>query len=100
MKALGDNERPKNVPLSHYFVFRFECDWHRLVNASQGDNAADLAEAQKAVDEAVRTGEFRRSPRQPLHIQSRYMLFFTFRGQYCDAVLCLQRRLARKHSGS
>jgi hypothetical protein len=55
--AIGESERPKTVPISHYFLFRFECDWHRLVNASQGDNAESLAEAQKAVDEAVRTAK-------------------------------------------
>jgi len=52
VKALGDAERPKTVPLSHYLVFRYECDWHRLVNAAQGENAEEIAKAQSQVKEA------------------------------------------------
>ena len=44
--ALGENERPKTVPLTHYLLFKYEVDWHRLVNAAQGDNSAQIAEAQ------------------------------------------------------
>ena len=44
--ALGENERPKTVPLTHYLLFKYEVDWHRLVNAPQGDNSAQIAEAQ------------------------------------------------------
>jgi hypothetical protein len=47
--AIGEAERPKTVPLSHYLVFRYECDWHRLVNAAQGENAAEIAKAQEQV---------------------------------------------------
>ena len=32
--------------------FRYNCDWHRLVNASQGDNAEEIAKAQQQVQEA------------------------------------------------
>jgi len=44
--ALGENERPKTVPLTHYLLFKYEVDWHKLVNAPQGDNSAQIAEAQ------------------------------------------------------
>jgi chemotaxis protein histidine kinase CheA len=44
--ALAENERPKEVPLTHYLLFKYEVDWHRLVNAAQGDNSAQIAEAQ------------------------------------------------------
>jgi hypothetical protein len=44
--ALAENERPKTVPLTHYLLFKYEVDWHRLVNAPQGDNSAQIAEAQ------------------------------------------------------
>jgi DNA repair exonuclease SbcCD ATPase subunit len=50
--AIGEGERPKTVPISHYFVFHYECDWHHLVNASQGDNAEEIARAQREVAEA------------------------------------------------
>eukprot|EP00009_Paramoeba_aestuarina_P006883 CAMPEP_0201520418 /NCGR_PEP_ID=MMETSP0161_2-20130828/11187_1 /ASSEMBLY_ACC=CAM_ASM_000251 /TAXON_ID=180227 /ORGANISM="Neoparamoeba aestuarina, Strain SoJaBio B1-5/56/2" /LENGTH=210 /DNA_ID=CAMNT_0047918777 /DNA_START=40 /DNA_END=668 /DNA_ORIENTATION=+ len=44
--ALGQNERPKEVPLTHFLLDKYEVDWHVLVNAPQGDNSAKIAEAQ------------------------------------------------------
>ena len=44
--ALAENERPKEVPLTHFLLDKYEVDWHKLVNADQGDNAAKIAEAQ------------------------------------------------------
>jgi hypothetical protein len=44
--ALSENERPKTVPLTHFLLFKYEVDWHKLVNAPQGDNSAQIAEAQ------------------------------------------------------
>ena len=44
--ALGESERPKEVPLTHFLLFKFRVDWHVLVNAAQGDNSAQIAEAQ------------------------------------------------------
>ena len=44
--ALGQNERPKEVPLTHFLLDKYEVDWHKLVNAPQGDNSAQIAEAQ------------------------------------------------------
>ena len=44
--ALAQNERPKEVPLTHFLLDKFEVDWHKLVNAAQGDNSAQIAEAQ------------------------------------------------------
>eukprot|EP00009_Paramoeba_aestuarina_P008740 CAMPEP_0201520384 /NCGR_PEP_ID=MMETSP0161_2-20130828/10760_1 /ASSEMBLY_ACC=CAM_ASM_000251 /TAXON_ID=180227 /ORGANISM="Neoparamoeba aestuarina, Strain SoJaBio B1-5/56/2" /LENGTH=441 /DNA_ID=CAMNT_0047918715 /DNA_START=22 /DNA_END=1347 /DNA_ORIENTATION=+ len=44
--ALGQNERPKEVPLTHFLLDKYEADWHKLVNAPQGDNSAQIAEAQ------------------------------------------------------
>ena len=49
--AIGETERPKTVPLTHYLVFRYNYDWHILVNASQGDNQEELQKAQKMLDE-------------------------------------------------
>jgi len=44
--ALAENERPKEVPLTHFLLFKFETNWNKLVNAAQGDNSAKIAEAQ------------------------------------------------------
>jgi len=49
--AIGETERPKFVPLTHYLIFKYNIDWHILVNASQGDNQEELAKAQKMLDE-------------------------------------------------
>jgi len=39
------------VPIIHILIFRFKLDWHKLVNASQGDNRKELEEAQRKLDE-------------------------------------------------
>jgi len=39
------------VPLIHILIFKFKLDWHKLVNAAQGDNRAELEEAQRKLDE-------------------------------------------------
>jgi DNA repair exonuclease SbcCD ATPase subunit len=60
--AIAQNERPKEVPLTHYYLFKYGTDWHRLVNASQGDNSAEIAEAQhklKAVQSAFDAADAR-----------------------------------------
>jgi len=58
-QALKEKERPKTVPLSHFLIFKFDCDWHYLVNAAQGDNQEQVEQAkamldavQKALDDA------------------------------------------------
>jgi hypothetical protein len=32
--------------LTHFLLFKYAVDWHKLVNAPQGDNSAQIAEAQ------------------------------------------------------
>ena len=49
--AIGESERPKKVPLTHYLLFRYNADWHALVNSAQGDNSVEIAKAQKMLDE-------------------------------------------------
>jgi hypothetical protein len=44
--ALAENDRPKEVPLTHFLLFKFSVNWQKLVNAAQGDNSAKIAEAQ------------------------------------------------------
>eukprot|EP01094_Clydonella_sp_ATCC50884_P027027 TRINITY_DN75_c0_g2_i6.p1 TRINITY_DN75_c0_g2~~TRINITY_DN75_c0_g2_i6.p1 ORF type:complete len:420 (+),score=218.90 TRINITY_DN75_c0_g2_i6:132-1391(+) len=51
--AIGEKERPKLVPITHYLLFKYEADWHKLVNAAQGDNKEELAEAQRLLDECA-----------------------------------------------
>ena len=48
--ALEPNERPKLVPLTHFLLFKYNVDWHKLVHASQGDNSAEIAEAQRLLN--------------------------------------------------
>jgi len=50
------------VPITHILIFRFKIDWHYLVNSSQGDNSAEIALAQKKLDDvqaALRAAEAR-----------------------------------------
>jgi len=47
----------KYVPITHYLAVHYDIDWHRLVNAAQGDNAAELIEAQRRLDGAVHACE-------------------------------------------
>lgn len=51
--AIGEKERPKLVPLTHYLLFKYSADWHVLVNASQGDNSKEVAEAQRMLNEVT-----------------------------------------------
>eukprot|EP00007_Cunea_sp_BSH-02190019_P008897 CAMPEP_0174236788 /NCGR_PEP_ID=MMETSP0417-20130205/5861_1 /TAXON_ID=242541 /ORGANISM="Mayorella sp, Strain BSH-02190019" /LENGTH=375 /DNA_ID=CAMNT_0015315481 /DNA_START=15 /DNA_END=1142 /DNA_ORIENTATION=+ len=54
--ALGEKERPKRVPITHYLLYKYAdaidgVDYHQLVNASQGDNSAEIAKAQAMLNE-------------------------------------------------
>lgn len=58
--AIGDKVR--QVPLIHHLIYRYKVDFHVLVNASQGDNKAEIEEAQRklaAVQEALKQSEAR-----------------------------------------
>jgi len=50
--AIAPSDRPKLVPISHFLLFHYNADFHILVNASQGDNAKEIAEAQRKLDVA------------------------------------------------
>jgi len=50
--AIGETERPKTVPITHYLLFRYDANWHHLVNASQGDNQEELRQAQDLLQQA------------------------------------------------
>jgi len=49
--ALSPSAKPKVVPLIHFLLFKYNSDFKVLVNASQGDNAKEIAEAQVKLDE-------------------------------------------------
>lgn len=62
--AIAPNQRPKLVPIIHFLLFKFGVDYHTLVNASQGDNSKEIAEAERllaevsaAFEEADRTAK-------------------------------------------
>lgn len=60
--AIGEKERPKAVPLIHVLLFKYQAAWHELVNAAQGDNQAEIKEAQdrlERVKAAVQESEAR-----------------------------------------
>ena len=52
--AIGQNERPKAVPLSHYLLFKYDAHndklFHELVTRAQGDNQKQIEEAQAKLD--------------------------------------------------
>jgi len=41
----------KMVSLTHYLIAAYKVDWHRLVRSTQSDNEAELAKAQKLLDD-------------------------------------------------
>jgi len=49
--AIAPQGRPKDFPITHFLLARFKVDWHALVNASQGDNAEEMARCQKLLKE-------------------------------------------------
>jgi chromosome segregation ATPase len=59
--AISQSDRPKLVPLTHYLLFKYNVDWHVLVN-TKGDNTGEIAEAQKLLDSV--TSAFLESDKQ------------------------------------
>ena len=59
--AIGANERPKTVPLSHYLLFKYDSKnaklFHELVTRAQGDNQKQIEEAQAKLDAVCRAFE-------------------------------------------
>jgi len=47
-------EKSKHVALTAYLVSHFTADWHYLVNAPQGDNQAEVIEAQRLLDSVTK----------------------------------------------
>jgi len=45
---------PKAFPITHFFIYKYQINWKELINSTQGDNAAEIEEAQKKL-QAVQT---------------------------------------------
>jgi len=56
LRAVGI-EKVKAVPLVNFLIFKYKVDWHKLVNASQGDNQEEVAEAQRKLAEVQKAVE-------------------------------------------
>merc|ERR1712137_58114 len=63
--AIGESERPKTVPLTHYLLYKYNANWHTLVDETlQGDNQEEIEKAEALlaqVQEAFRQSEARAS---------------------------------------
>ena len=63
-KAIGESERPKLVPITHFLVYKFGVDWQELVNSIQGGDPVEIAEAEsklREVQQAFQEAEARAS---------------------------------------
>jgi len=50
--AIGTNERPKTVPLTHYLLYKYKVDWKTLVDERrQGDNKEEMEQAERLLAE-------------------------------------------------
>merc|ERR1711976_664335 len=50
--AIGESERPKTVPLTHYLLYKYNVDWKILVDETrQGSNKEELEKAEKMLQE-------------------------------------------------
>jgi len=56
LRAVGIT-KVKHVPLVNFLIFKYKVDWHKLVNASQGDNQEEVEQAQKMLDDVMKAFE-------------------------------------------
>ena len=50
--AIGQTERPKTVPLTHYLLYKYNVDWKTLTDVTrQGDNKEEMAKAERLLAE-------------------------------------------------
>merc|ERR1711974_144109 len=53
--AIGETERPKVVPLTHFLLYKYNVDWHQLVDETrQGSNKEEMAKAEQMLEEVAR----------------------------------------------
>merc|ERR1711982_317302 len=49
--AIGEAERPKTVPLTHFLLYKYAVDWHTLTDETrQGSNKEEMAKAEKMLE--------------------------------------------------
>merc|ERR1712232_1067485 len=52
--AIGESERPKTVPLTHYLLYKYNAPWHKLVDETlQGDNKEEMEKAESLLAEVT-----------------------------------------------
>merc|ERR1712137_319334 len=53
--AIGESERPKTVPLTHYLLYKYNANWHTLVDETrQGDNKEEMAKAEALLEQVTK----------------------------------------------
>jgi len=52
LRETGAVDRVKVVPITHFLLFKYNVNWRNLVNASQGDNQAEVDKAQHMLNGA------------------------------------------------
>jgi len=52
LRETGAIDRVKVVPITHFLLFKYNVNWRNLVNASQGDNQAEVDKAQVLLNES------------------------------------------------
>jgi len=56
LRAVGIT-KVKHVPLVNFLIFKFKVDWHKLVNAAQGDNQEEVEKAQQMLNDVMKALE-------------------------------------------
>merc|ERR1712137_365406 len=56
LRAVGIS-KVKAVPLVNFLIFKYKVDWHKLVNAAQGDNQEEVEQAQKMLNDVMKALE-------------------------------------------
>ena len=56
LRAVGIT-KVKAVPLVNFLIFKYKVDWHKLVNAAQGDNQEEVEQAQKMLNDVMKALE-------------------------------------------
>merc|ERR1712063_206417 len=52
--AIGQSDRPKLVPLTHYLLYKYNADWKKLVDETrQGDNKEEMERAEQMLQEVL-----------------------------------------------
>ena len=52
--AIGESERPKTVPLTHFLLYKYNVNWHTLVDETlQGSNKEEMEKAEKMLEEVT-----------------------------------------------